>query len=504
MRSSKITATALRAMLSAWALLTVMGCQDGPFIRLTVDGRSPDINRLKFIGSISGQTVPKNFDKLTDLSTITVSLPAGARGLLDITIEGYFNKESDCIVSRGKDSVNITDDEVYLRTISLEAISTCGRGTYSLTVENDPPDAGAVNIMPRALSSLPLSCGKACSAWFPEGTTVSLTAMPVPGYSFQGWSNTANCGSNPACSVVLGENLIVRAQYAACTGWCNEAPGSATNTLYSVHGNSTNNIIAAGAAGTILEWDGTSWSADQSDTNMALRAVTSRPGGGDFSAGDNGAIVTRKMGKIWYSVKNNLAEQINGILETQLNGVFVVGNNGTLLTGDITSKLTPICPLMVGTTSVNAISSLPNTSVAFVVGEGGLFIRISSILGIRLCTVLPSGTMDDLLGLWVSAKNIYLVGEKGTIIKCANDGTSCTPLPSLVGGTVTLHGIWGSANDTYLYAVGDDGVILKSSTGGMLWELEQTGVRNNLYAVWGADARTVYAVGQDGIILRFR
>lgn len=498
MRSSKITAmVAVRAMLTTWALLTVMGCQDGPFIRITVDGRGPDINRLKFIGTISGQTVPKNFDKRTDLANITVSLPAGTRGPLDITIEGYFSNENDCIVSRGNGSVDIADDAVYSRTISLEAISTCGRGTYGLTVENDPPSAGTVNIIPLALN-----CGEACSAWFPEGTKVTLTAMPMPGYTFQGWRNNVGCGSNPICSVILGENLRIRAQYAACTGWCNEAPASATNTLYSVRGNRTNNIIAAGAAGTLLKWNGASWSADLSDTKMTLHAVASRLGEGYFSVGDNGTILTPQMGNIWFSVMSNVSEQINGILETKFNVVFLIGNNGTLLKGNITSRLTPVCSLLVGKTSLNAIASLPNASDHFVVGDGGLFFRISNPFDIAQCTALPSGTMNDLLGLWVSAKSIYLVGEKGSIIKCAYDGTSCT---SLVSGTsATLHGIWGSANDSYLYAVGDDGVILKSHTGGMTWELEQTGVRNNLYAVWGADANTVYAVGQDGIILRSR
>lgn len=134
------------------------------------------------------------------------------------------------------------------------------------------------------------------------------------------------------------------------------------------------------------------------------------------------------------------------------------------------------------------------------VGDDGLFLHITNPLELAQCAILLPGTTNDLHVLWVSAKSMYLVGDKGTIIKCASNGTSCQPLKS--GTAVSLNGIWGSADEFFLYAVGDDGVILKSTTAGETWEREQTGVRNNLYSVWGADASTVYAVGQDGIILR--
>lgn len=56
-----------------------------------------------------------------------------------------------------------------------------------------------------------IGCGDICSASYPHGTTVSLTATPAPGWYFAGW-HTA-CVGTGACSVAMTEARTVGARF---------------------------------------------------------------------------------------------------------------------------------------------------------------------------------------------------------------------------------------------------------------------------------------------------
>jgi hypothetical protein len=57
-----------------------------------------------------------------------------------------------------------------------------------------------------------INCGSTCSAKFPQGSTVKLTATPAPGVSFTGWTNGC-VSSTPACSVVISKDTTVQANF---------------------------------------------------------------------------------------------------------------------------------------------------------------------------------------------------------------------------------------------------------------------------------------------------
>lgn len=489
----------LSVLVTICALGTFAGCQEGPFIKISLDGRSSDIVKVKFSGFIQDTLVNQIFQGNSDLSYITVSLPAGKHGRLDVAIEGSL--EDDCVASRGMNSVEIKDDSVYSMRITLEQTSTCGRGTYNLTVINDPATSGKV------ISDLAtISCGLRCSAIFREGTPVQLTATPNPGFKFQGWSE-ASCGSRPRCAVTLLSSLTVRATYTPCMGWCNEAPNFSTKTLYSINGNSAENVVAVGAAGTILAWNGSEWVSNTSNVQSTLRAVRARRGT-YFAVGDNGTVLAPMLGSLWSVRSTDPSVQINDIAIVENGPVFAVGSNGTYLYG-YGMNFTPI-PVSSSHPCVpqndqnyNAISIGATESEHYIVGSNGLFMRgYADDRSPFHCANLSSGTDKNLLGLWIGSKNIYLVGETSTIVKCDTDGQGCKEL--LSGPRINLHGVWSSSKDAIIYAVGDHGTILSSNSGGMRWEQEESGIKTSLYAVWGPDDNTVYAVGESGIILRLR
>ena len=52
------------------------------------------------------------------------------------------------------------------------------------------------------------------------------------------------------------------------------------------------------------------------------------------------------------------------------------------------------------------------------------------------------------------------------------------------------------------WVIGRDGVILRSDDGGESWKQQETGTRQNLYALF-FDKKVGWAVGGDGLVLRY-
>jgi uncharacterized cupredoxin-like copper-binding protein len=61
-----------------------------------------------------------------------------------------------------------------------------------------------------------ISCPNTCSATFPQGKTVTLTASPATGYGFAGWSG-ACAGNNPTCSTAVNGTESAQATFIQLT-----------------------------------------------------------------------------------------------------------------------------------------------------------------------------------------------------------------------------------------------------------------------------------------------
>lgn len=79
--------------------------------------------------------------------------------------------------------------------------------TFALEVRRDGSGGGAVTSSPEGIS-----CGAACEARYPDGTVVTLTAVPETGSTFSGWSG-AGCGGSADCSFVLTGDTVVSATF---------------------------------------------------------------------------------------------------------------------------------------------------------------------------------------------------------------------------------------------------------------------------------------------------
>jgi len=84
----------------------------------------------------------------------------------------------------------------------------CGSVAAPLTISVTESGSGIVTSSPPGIN-----CGAACSATYPAGTVVTLTATPVSGSTFTGW--TGGCTGTAPCVLAAGGSVAVNANFAA-------------------------------------------------------------------------------------------------------------------------------------------------------------------------------------------------------------------------------------------------------------------------------------------------
>jgi len=81
-----------------------------------------------------------------------------------------------------------------------------------------------------------------------------------------------------------------------------------------------------------------------------------------------------------------------------------------------------------------------------------------------------------------------------------NAGSTWLP-QSTPGVSADISSIYCPHNST-CYAVGDSGVIIKTTNGGITWIEQESGISSTLNSVYCTDINTCYAVGDSGVILK--
>ncbi|MFN7623090.1 MAG: WD40/YVTN/BNR-like repeat-containing protein, partial [Acidobacteriota bacterium] len=111
-----------------------------------------------------------------------------------------------------------------------------------------------------------------------------------------------------------------------------------------------------------------------------------------------------------------------------------------------------------------------------------------------------SGTLRWLHDIvFASQRSGWAVGDDGLILRTDDGGQ--TWLVQISGTPTRLLGISLRA-ERRLYIVGQNGVALRSDDGGRQWEQEATGASTTLTAVAFIDGEG-WTVGRDGVILRY-
>jgi photosystem II stability/assembly factor-like uncharacterized protein len=98
-----------------------------------------------------------------------------------------------------------------------------------------------------------------------------------------------------------------------------------------------------------------------------------------------------------------------------------------------------------------------------------------------------------------NSKQGIAVGERGTILSTEDAGQTWTKVFS--PARATLLSVQFVSEDN-VWIVGRSGVILRSADGGRAWLEQESGTRQNLYALF-INKKEGWAVGSDGLLMRY-
>lgn len=245
------------------------------------------------------------------------------------------------------------------------------------------------------------------------------------------------------------------------------------SNLFAVWGSDATSIWAVGAGGTVLFYDGTSWTRQATPTDQQLTAVWGVPGGEVWAAGF-GATVISFDGQRWTD-------------RSPADEFFVAGDAG-VPTGDAAAGLRR------NLWGAWVTGSEEQTDAVYVVGDRGTILAYLEDAWIRV----PSGVQEDLSAVWGSGPNrVFAVGDFGTVIVGSASGFSPPQNTNVSQG---LRAVWGRSG-SHVFAVGVSGTVLFHD-GGRWCELEGA-PQQVLRGVWGPanDRSTTYFVGWDGTLL---
>lgn len=209
-------------------------------------------------------------------------------------------------------------------TAARSVTATFGLGPQTLTVNKQGAGAGTVTSNPAGIS-----CGATCSASFPGGSSVTLTASPSAGSVFTGWGSGLCAGTGP-CTISMTAARSVNPTFdppgpstvAISNAWLTEPPSVNANMTYTV--TRGGDLSAAASVGVSALTTG---SATAGGDFVGFNATTV-----SFAAGESAKTVT-------VGVKPDAAHEFPETVLLKLSGpvgVSIVDDlgEGTIFDGD--------------------------------------------------------------------------------------------------------------------------------------------------------------------------
>lgn len=262
-------------------------------------------------------------------------------------------------------------------------------------------------------------------------------------------------------------------------------------SLWGVHAFAPDFAVAVGQGGTILEWNGDTWSQPQGADPTASWNALVGVGGTLALVGDNGkASIAR--GSNFTAVQTGTTFHLNGVHMTSENDFVAVGDSGVILSGAGTSW----SRAQSGTGS-DLVDVHGEAGDLYAVGDGGTVLHFD---GAGWTSVTNAAT-DNLMAVWrVSSDEVVAMGRGGKIAT-GNAATGFTEAGVLPGGGDVLD-LWLSPDGTRMVAVGQNGRIHEKLGNGE-WAQVESPTSQTLDAIWGSASDDIWVAGRAGTLLHF-
>ena len=269
----------------------------------------------------------------------------------------------------------------------------------------------------------------------------------------------------------------------ATTDWTRQIPGQ-LDTWRGLYVASSTAIFAVGDNGTIRFNNGSgAWGNQGSGVSANLLGVGGASATNVYAVGDAGTMIAWS-GSAWGSAITNPAQPSAPYPGDNLLGVTIVASAAggseywTVGTNAMLAKSTNGTTWTQVTGSDNPVYTAAVTGPPYVPPSGP---ALRAVLGF-------TGSTDTIM---------YAVGDNGTILRKADGATAWSQLTSTTARH--LYAIFATSA-TSLWAVGEGGTILRS-TDGSSWTLQPSGTNRDLFGVYGASASDLWVVGRGGEVL---
>jgi hypothetical protein len=369
------------------------------------------------------------------------------------------------------------------------------------------------------------------------GAAGSAAAMGTAGATC---GTDASAGAGEGSSGTVDGGSFMNAGGGACSsdGWCWSTPTPQGNPLYAISGSSASDVWAVGDSGSIVHWDGTSWTQVATGEHGALHGVFAAGAHDAWAVGDDA--ILHWDGAAWSTPPGVPGAGFvwRAVSGTGSGDVWIVGADTSVSGGDgwggamlqwdghawSTSSVAQDLGAVWGTGSSDAWGLgdahalfhwdgktwmtmskgvLPQIGTA-IWGAGSADLWLGSRPGSRPShwdgtTLALAADWDDkgeIYGLWGSGPNdVWAVGDssEGELILHWN-GLAWIQTPS--PGAGQLFGVWGSRADD-VWAVGESGALIHWD--GRSWSAVSGPPRVGISAIWGTSPDDVWAFGSDGV-----
>ncbi len=280
------------------------------------------------------------------------------------------------------------------------------------------------------------------------------------------------------------------------------APLSPTeNDLFGVSGEGKT-VVAVGASGTVLRWDGTRWSLLDAPAEVNLYGV-GVIGPNDFYVAGAGGALYRFQDGTWIAEATGVTYDLFGVHASLAGGVFAVGAYGTLI--ELRGGHWVQSQVALPTSSLRGVWRSPDGRI-FVVGTRGAISVYDGLTWKIQVTNDPSDPPRDLYAVTgFSGDEVFAVGDRGAILAYNGKKWTLMTIAGPYNVAADLRGVAGILNpdgSRTVFAAGLDSRALRLEE--KVWHDHPLGVTGDLNAVTVLPDGTVVAVGARGLILRQR
>lgn len=494
--SSSYSAGILGLLLSAG--LTSLSCGGGEYTLLVrINGAPIDTQALTVSAKLDGKQA-MTMDLPTEPAYFGIRLPEGSSGKLEVTVAALGSDQ--CKSASGVVTIDLAEGRAQEKAVTLGALTP---RLCSLYYQSS--GEGELVVTPPGMS-----CGTGCMD-YAAGAMVTATFNPN-GKSIGtqvSLNATAICDGVSPCafSVSRRTNLAANFMPRVCTAnkWCWYNPLPQGNTIQSISGTSATDIWATGLAGTLLHYDGQTWSPVASGTQNHLVGVWARAANDAWAVGENGTIL-RYDGAKWSASTSNTTSNLRSVWGSAENNIWAVGATGTVLHN--TGSGWTASPISGVTTGLNRVTGSSATNV-WTVGSGGAVARFDGTSWTAMS--ITGATAANLQDAWaVGTNEVWVVGlssGNGSCINARYNGSAWSLATSCTGSS----NIWGNGvKDVWTL-----GPLLSQSqrntTGDITQPVAQSILPSGMYpgfsnpaptALWGATPGEVWIGTAEGNLIR--